>query len=72
MLREGGLFCFSVEASEEQDFVLTAVCRYAHSISYPQKLAKVYGFVLDVMDSLVLRKQAGSDVGGYLVVLDRS
>jgi predicted TPR repeat methyltransferase len=68
-LRERGLFCFSVEASEEQDFVLTAACRYAHSIAYLQTLAEVHGFVLDMIDSGVLREQAGSDVGGYFVML---
>jgi predicted TPR repeat methyltransferase len=68
-LREGGLFCFSVEASEEQEFVLTAACRYAHSITYLETLAKAHGFVLDAIDSGVLRKQAGSDVGGYFIML---
>jgi predicted TPR repeat methyltransferase len=68
-LREGGLFCFSVEASEKQDFVLTAACRYAHSIAYLQTLAEAHGFVVDMIESGVLRKQAGNDVGGYFVML---
>jgi predicted TPR repeat methyltransferase len=33
-LRSDGLFCFSVEAAREGDFVLRPTLRYAHSIAY--------------------------------------
>jgi predicted TPR repeat methyltransferase len=68
-LRAGGVFGFSVEAGEEQDFVLTATCRYAHSIAYLRKLAGEYGFAVDTIESGVIREQAGSDVVGYLAIL---
>jgi predicted TPR repeat methyltransferase/lipoprotein NlpI len=71
-LREGGFFCFSVEASEKQDFVLRATCRYAHSTAYLQKLAEDHGFVLETIESRVIRQQDGSDVIGYLVMLRSS
>ena len=36
-LSNGGLFCFSVEATAEGDFTLRNTMRYAHSIGYLQK-----------------------------------
>lgn len=33
-LRDGGLFGFSVEATDEADFVLRTTLRYAHSVAY--------------------------------------
>jgi predicted TPR repeat methyltransferase len=68
-LREGGRLCFSVEASEEQEFVLIAACRYAHSIAYLQTLADDYGFVLETIESHVIRQQEEIDVPGYLALL---
>jgi predicted TPR repeat methyltransferase/Flp pilus assembly protein TadD len=71
-LRDGGFFGFSVEASEAQDFVLRATCRYAHSVAYLRKLAEDHGFVLETIESRVIRQQDGSDVVGYLAMLRSS
>jgi predicted TPR repeat methyltransferase len=70
-LRHGGLFGFSVEASEEQDFVLRATLRYAHSAAYLRKLSQDHGFVLETIESKVLRQEDGNDVVGHLAILRR-
>jgi predicted TPR repeat methyltransferase len=70
-LREGGLFGFSVEAGAEQDFVLRASLRYAHSAAYLRKLSQAHGFVLETIESKVLRQEDGSDVIGHLAILRR-
>ena len=71
-LRDGGLFGFSVEASEEKDFVLRSTCRYAHSVTYLRKLAESHQFYVEAIESMVIRQQDGSDVVGYLAVLRSS
>jgi predicted TPR repeat methyltransferase len=68
-LRDGGFFGFSVEASEEQDFVLRDTCRYAHSVAYVQRLAQDHRFALEAIEPKVIREQDGRDVVGYLVML---
>jgi predicted TPR repeat methyltransferase len=68
-LREGGFFCFSVEAGEGQDFVLRATRRYAHSRPYLRKLAEEHGFVFERLESDVIRQQNGIDVVGDLAIL---
>jgi predicted TPR repeat methyltransferase len=72
VLRDGGFFGFSVQASEEQDFVLRATCRYAHSVAYLRKLAQNHGFVSETIQSKVIRQRDGSDVVGYLTMLRSS
>jgi predicted TPR repeat methyltransferase len=72
VLREGGLFAFSVEACEGQDFVLKATRRYAHSRTYLRKLAEDHGFVFETLESQVIRQQDGIDVVGDLAILRRS
>jgi len=68
-LREGGFFGFSVEASDDQDFVLRTTRRYAHSRTYLRKLAEDHGFVFETIESQVIRQQDGLDVVGDLVIL---
>jgi predicted TPR repeat methyltransferase len=69
VLRDGGFFCFSVEAGEEQNFVLRDTCRYAHSAAYLRRLAEDHGFVLEAIEPKVIRQQDGSDVVGHLAIL---
>jgi predicted TPR repeat methyltransferase len=68
-LREGGRFGFSVEASEGQDFTLRATLRYAHSAAYLRKLSQDHGFVLEAIESKVLRREDGDDVVGHIAIL---
>jgi predicted TPR repeat methyltransferase len=70
-LRAGGSFAFSVEVSEEQDFVLRPTRRYAHSRAYLRGLAADHGFVLQSIEPHVIRQENGIDVVGDLAVLHR-
>ncbi len=71
VLKEGGLFAFSVEESEQEDIVLRASRRFAHSPAYLQRTADAHGFVIDEMAREVIRQDNGADVYGYLVVMHR-
>jgi predicted TPR repeat methyltransferase len=68
-LRPGGLFCFSVEAGRDDDFVLGARLRYAHSAAYLRRLADEHGFALEAFESSVIRHDNGEEVLGHLAVL---
>jgi predicted TPR repeat methyltransferase len=71
-LREGGRFGFSVEAGEERDFELRPTLRYAHSAGYLRRLAHDHGFVVEAVETAVLRQEDGNDVIGHLAVLRRA
>lgn len=71
-LRGGGLFGFSVEAGESQDFALRSTLRYAHSAAYLRKLSDHHGFVVETIAPKVLRQEEGKDVVGYLAILRRA
>ena len=68
-LREGGLFCFSVEATDEADFVLRSTLRYAHSIGYLEKLAEQHRFAVEIIEPQVIRRGDEADIDGYHVVM---
>jgi predicted TPR repeat methyltransferase len=68
-LRPGGLFCFSVEAGDDEDFALGTNLRYAHSAAYLRKLAKDHVFALEAIESSVIRHDKGAQVLGHLAVL---
>ena len=70
-LRQGGHFTFSVEASEQHDFVLGTSLRYAHSADYLRRLADDHGFALAVIEPTVVRQQDGMDVPGHIAMLRR-
>jgi predicted TPR repeat methyltransferase len=71
-LRPGGLFAFSVEAGDIQDFALRSTLRYTHSATYLRKLARDRGFAVEAIESGVLRQEDGDNVVGYLAVLRRA
>ena len=71
-LRDGGVFGFSVEAGESQDFALRSTLRYAHSAAYLRRLAQAHGFVVETIESRPLRREDGNDVVGHLAVLRRA
>ncbi|MBI2770039.1 MAG: tetratricopeptide repeat protein [Burkholderiales bacterium] len=68
-MRPGGLFGFSIEASEGQDFVLRPTRRYAQSPAYIERLAAAHGFEVLRMEPSVIRKEHGVDTAGYIAVL---
>jgi predicted TPR repeat methyltransferase len=71
-LRDGGVFGFSVEAGETQDFALRSTLRYAHSAAYLRKLSNHHGFVVETIAPKVLRQEDGNDVVGHLAILRRA
>ena len=71
-LTGGGLFGFSIEASEQHEFVLRPNLRYAHSHAHIRRLAREHGFVLQTIAASVLRQEGGDDAAGYLAVLRRA
>jgi predicted TPR repeat methyltransferase len=70
-LKDGGLFGFSVEAGEGRDFVLRPNLRYAHSAAYVRKLSQEHGFIIETIESKVLRREDGNDVPGHIAILRR-
>jgi predicted TPR repeat methyltransferase len=68
-LRPGGLFAFSLEGSDGEDFVLRPSRRFAHSESYVQRLALASGFVLEKIERRTLRHDDGIEIKGFLVIL---
>ena len=68
-LRDEGVFGFSVEAATDGEFVLRRTLRYAHSSDYLRKLAAQHRFKVETIESQVIRRDSGADIGGYLAVL---
>jgi len=68
-LRTGGLFCFSVEAIDEGDFVLRPTLRYAHSQPYLSRLAGRNGFVVMTIEPHAVRREGQTSIAGYNIVM---
>lgn len=68
-LRTQGLFCFSVEGTDDPGFVLRNTLRYAHSAGYLQELAEQHRFVVVTIEPQVIRRGPEGDIGGYHVIL---
>jgi predicted TPR repeat methyltransferase len=68
-LRSDGLFCFSVEAAQEGDFVLRPTLRYAHSIAYLTRLGEQNGFVIVAVEPHAVRREAQTSIAGYNIVM---
>jgi predicted TPR repeat methyltransferase len=67
-LRGGGLLVFTVEARDASpDFHLEPHGRYSHTQAYVQAAVQGAGFAPPRIDPVVLRKEAGTQVGGWLV-----
>lgn len=71
-LREGGEFCFSVEAAEgTQPWELRLSLRYAHAEGYIRMLAGQHGFAVRRLSRHPLRIDQGRPVTGLFAWLDR-
>jgi predicted TPR repeat methyltransferase len=68
-LPSDGLFCFSVEAAREGDFVLRPTLRYAHSQPYLSRLAERNGFVVTTVEPHAVRRERESSIAGYNIVM---
>ncbi len=79
-LRDAGLFAFSAEAALETDvdveqnrgYRLSSNRRYTHTEPYLRQLANETGFVECSFQQATLRMQAGAEVLGWIVVLQKS
>jgi predicted TPR repeat methyltransferase len=71
-LRPGGHFAFSIEQhTGTGDYALQATSRYAHGIGYIAKLAATHTMRVLSQQACVLRSNAGADVEGWVLVLQR-
>src|SRR2546423_823479 len=68
-LRDGGLFGFSIEASDDGEFVLRRTLRYAHSVDYLRNLAERYQFIVETIEPQVIRQDSGADIHGHLAIM---
>jgi predicted TPR repeat methyltransferase len=70
-LRRGGYFAFSIENHEGEGFFLHPAERFAHSIEYIRDRATRAGLSEISTMQIALRKQAGGDVPGSIIVLGK-
>lgn len=71
LLRDGGVFVFSIETTRERDFVLQPSGRYAQSEDYVRKLALDNLLRIVKLAPAVIRGKPGQEVHGALCVLAR-
>jgi len=64
-LRDGGLFCATVEQCDGDGFVLGPSRRYAHSAAYIRRVATEAGLDLIVLEEVVPRWEKGQPVPGF-------
>jgi predicted TPR repeat methyltransferase len=69
VLRQDGVFAFTVEAGPEEGFRLRDTMRFCHSQSYCSQLATDHGFSIALCAGDFLRKERGADVFGHYFVL---
>lgn len=70
-LRKNGLFCFSVEASDDADVAYRETFHFAHSAAYIRGLAQASSFAVEELEPVVIRQEGAARVNGYLGVLRR-
>lgn len=72
VLVPGGLFAFTVQAHPgERGAVLGADGRYAHGVATLREAAEAAGLAVALLEPAEIRRQNGSGVPGWLVVLAR-
>lgn len=70
-VQTGGLFCFSTERGDDEDWQLRVTGRYGHSCSYVQALADKVGFQVLVCKGADIRKERGGWIAGELYLLQK-
>lgn len=70
-LRGDGLFAFTVEATEENNWVLTPTGRYAHATDYVERLARGLGYQVLARRRETLRTQSDKPVFGNVWLLKK-
>lgn len=71
VLRREGLFAFTVQAYEGEDYALGEDARYAHGERYLHKLAASNAFTTVILEPVSTREDRGVPVPGFLAVLQR-
>jgi predicted TPR repeat methyltransferase len=69
VLRPGGRLAFSLEATDEADYVARLSGRFAHSVAYIRRLAAEHGYKELAFEQVVFRKETNQDVPGFIFVL---
>lgn len=70
VLRQGGLFGFSVQRHEGAGFVLGQDLRFAHSDEYLRDISASFGFKVLRIAGVSTRQDQGRDVPGLIAYLD--
>ncbi len=65
-----GVFAFTLQRSEGEDYVLGTEHRFSHARDYVMRVAQETGFALQKIEDVVCRQEKGLDVPGLLVVLN--
>jgi predicted TPR repeat methyltransferase len=71
VLRDRGLFAFSIERHDGPGFVLHSKVRFAHSLTYIRDLARTQHFTELYVGEISVRKSGRDDVPGWIVVLQK-
>ncbi|WEK05329.1 MAG: methyltransferase [Candidatus Devosia phytovorans] len=71
VLAPEGLFVFSVETADSENFTLRTSGRFAHSPQYIAYLAEAHGFLLLEQQQMTLREERNQPVLGTLYLLRR-
>ena len=69
-LAAGGVFAFSIESLEGEDFRLRKTLRFAHAPGYLEATAREAGFHPLLMRAASTRREAGLDVPGLIAALE--
>ncbi len=64
-----GLFAFTLQRNDTEDFVLGPEHRFSHSLAYVVRVAADCGFIVQKIQNAVCRQEKGVDVPGLLAVL---
>lgn len=73
-MRPGGKLAFTVEAAgpEIEDWKLNPNGRYAHTAAYVRQELDAAGLFSQTINSVILRKESGNPVSGYLIVAEKN
>jgi len=67
----GAYFTFSVESTEEQDFILLPTGRYAHASAYISRMAAVFDFTVTAREKVPIRKEGDDWIPGEIYLLQK-
>ncbi len=70
-LRGGGLFAFTVEAADGEEWLLQSTGRYAHSASYVKSMVQKLGFLVVDVKRATLRTQSDMPVLGDVWLIEK-